>query len=125
MTDDEIIAEISMELGSRHGPGHMDPNSVCCALWDWAETTPETPHNSVIWNEVKFLLSGYSAPDVHERRYAALAGCWPLEVVDGTRACTHPTAKCSHRCAAQRPLLGVKRTRRGLVSMSANDPKRT
>ena len=28
-------------------------------------------------------------------------------------------------CAAQRPLLGVKRTWRGLVSMSANDPKRT
>ena len=27
--------------------------------------------------------------------------------------------------AAQRPLLGVKRTWRGLVSMSANDPKRT
>ena len=29
------------------------------------------------------------------------------------------------RCAAQRPLLGVKRTWRGIVSMSANDPKRT
>ena len=28
-------------------------------------------------------------------------------------------------CAAQRPLLGVKRTWRGLVRMSANDPKRT
>ena len=28
-------------------------------------------------------------------------------------------------CAAQRLLLGVKRTWRGLVSMSANDPKRT
>ena len=27
--------------------------------------------------------------------------------------------------SAQLPLLGVKRTRRGLVSMSANDPKRT
>ena len=42
------------------------------------------------------------------------------------RACTHkPTAKCGVGCAAQRPLLGVKRTWRGLVSMSANDPKRT
>jgi hypothetical protein len=42
------------------------------------------------------------------------------------RACTHkPTAKCRLGCAAQRPLLGVKRTWRGLVSMSANDPKRT
>jgi hypothetical protein len=42
------------------------------------------------------------------------------------RACTHkPTAKCWLGCAAQRPLLGVKRTCRGLVSMSANDPKRT
>ena len=29
------------------------------------------------------------------------------------------------QCAAQCPLLGVKRTWRGLVSMSANDPKRT
>jgi hypothetical protein len=28
-------------------------------------------------------------------------------------------------CAARRPLLGVKRTWRGLVSMSAYDPKRT
>ena len=28
-------------------------------------------------------------------------------------------------CPAQRPLLGVKRTWRGLVTMSANDPKRT
>ena len=28
-------------------------------------------------------------------------------------------------CPAQRPLLGVKRTWRGLVSVSANDPKRT
>ena len=43
-----------------------------------------------------------------------------------TRACTHkPTAKCKLGCAAQRPFLGVKRTWRGLVSMSANDPKRT
>ena len=43
-----------------------------------------------------------------------------------TRACTHkPTAKCRVGCAAQRPLLGVKRTWRGLVSMSANaqDPE--
>jgi hypothetical protein len=29
------------------------------------------------------------------------------------------------RMRAQRPLLGVKRTWRGLVNMSANDPKRT
>jgi hypothetical protein len=28
-------------------------------------------------------------------------------------------------CAAQCPLLGIKRTWRGLVSMSANDPKWT
>ena len=33
--------------------------------------------------------------------------------------------KCRLGCAVQRPLLGVKRTWRGLVSMSANDPKRT
>src|SRR6185312_16471078 len=34
-------------------------------------------------------------------------------------------AKCRLGCAVQRPLLGVKRTWRGLVSMSAYDPKRT
>ena len=39
---------------------------------------------------------------------------------------THkPTAKCKLGCAAQLPLLGVKRTWRGLVGMSANDPKQT
>ena len=31
-------------------------------------------------------------------------------------------AKCRLGCAVQRPLLGVKRTWRGLVSMSAYDP---
>ena len=41
------------------------------------------------------------------------------------RVCTHkPIAKCSLGCAARSPLLGVKRTWRGLVSMSADDPKR-
>jgi len=42
------------------------------------------------------------------------------------RSSTHkPIAKADLGCAAQRPLLGVDRTLRGLVSMSANDPKRT
>src|SRR5690349_4510194 len=40
MTDDEIIAEISLVLRGRYHLGHMDPNSVRLALWDWAETTP-------------------------------------------------------------------------------------
>jgi hypothetical protein len=34
-------------------------------------------------------------------------------------------AKCKLGCAAQLPLLGVKTTWRGLVGMSANDPKPT
>ena len=38
------------------------------------------------------------------------------------RVLINPTAKRWLGCAAQRPLLGVKRTWRGLVSMSANDP---
>jgi hypothetical protein len=43
------------------------------------------------------------------------------------RACTHKLdgQNADLECAVQRPLLGVKRTWRGLVSMSAYDPKRT
>ena len=41
MTDDEIIAQISLELGGPYGLGHMNPNSVRSALWAWAETTRE------------------------------------------------------------------------------------
>jgi hypothetical protein len=73
------IAEISAELGDQHGLGHMDPNAVAKALWEWAETTPRTPHNGVVWDEVDLLLSeGYSAPNCHERRYAALAAILAL-----------------------------------------------
>ena len=35
------------------------------------------------------------------------------------------TSNLARVAAAQRPLLGIKRTRRGLLSMSANDPFRT
>ena len=41
----------------------------------------------------------------------------------GRRLCTRNSVRLIR--AAQRPLSGVKRTWRGLVSMSANDPKRT
>jgi len=44
---------------------------------------------------------------------------------DWIRACTHKPDSQMPTCAAQCPLLGVKRTWRGLVSMSAYDPKRT
>jgi len=71
---DDTIAEISAELGGSYGLGHLDPNSVAKALWEWFETTPRTAHNAVVWDEVDFLLSeGYSVPDCHPRRYAALA----------------------------------------------------
>ena len=41
------------------------------------------------------------------------------------RVLVKPIAKCRLGCAAQLPFLGVKRTWRELVSMTANDPKRT
>jgi hypothetical protein len=73
-SDDDIIAEISQQLGGPYGLGHVDSNSVKRALWDWYRTTPKTPHNSVVWNEVDFLLNeGDFEPDLAERCYAALA----------------------------------------------------
>ena len=80
MSEDNIIAELSQELGSSHGLRHMDPNAVAIALWKWLEATPLTPHNSVIWKEVEFLMTeGDFEPDLHERRYAALAGVRALQ----------------------------------------------
>jgi Arm DNA-binding domain len=61
-------------------------------------------------------------PQVETSGVPGLTGASPRRSLFSPGACTHKLiAEMRLGCAAQRPLLGVKRTWRGLVSMSAND----